>query len=415
MSRDSQSRLRRGCLFGVLAALFAVRAAPAQDELLDAIGDNLKFNTSDGVFAGKISGLFDLEEYYVQQPPPGLVYTDHNFLFSPRITLNLDLQIGPQIYIFAQARADRGFDPSEDSNGQIRADQYAVRYTPWEDGRFNVQVGKFATVVGTWARRDDSWENPFVTAPSLYENQSGIWDIAAAPFGAVLNSWTDTSKDLRLPIIWEGAYTSGASVFGSIGKFDYAAEVSNAAVASRPDSWSVTQVSFGNPVYSGRIGYRPDESWNFGVSSSVGTYLRPEAVDTLVPGENLDDYREILIGEDASWAWHHWQFWAECYETRFQVPTVGDADTLAYYIEAKYKFSPEWSTALRWNQQLYNTIPDGFGNQTSWGSDLGRIDAAVTYRFSPHMQAKLQYSFIDQDVPERLQQSFVAAQFTVRF
>jgi predicted porin len=121
------------------------------------------------------------------------------------------------------------------------------------------------------------------------------------------------------------------------------------------------------------------------------------------------------VAQDVSFAWHHLQIWAECYETRFQIPTVGNADTLAYYVEAKYKFTPNFSAALRWNQQLFNTVPDGMGGMPSWGSDIKRIDAAFTYRFSPHLQAKLQYSFIDQDDPVFTHQSLVAAQITLRF
>ena len=45
----------------------------------------------------------------------------------------------------------------------------------------------------------------------------------------------------------------------------------------------------------------------------------------------------------------------------FQVPRVGDADTFAYYLEGKYKFTPQLFGALRWNQQLFATVPDGLG------------------------------------------------------
>jgi hypothetical protein len=412
-----KSGSRRAFVFLLIALALSLllRSAHAQEDFFDAVDDHLKFSAYHNAVQGRISGQFDLEEYYVQQPPPGLIYEDHSFLFNPRLTLNLDVQIGKQFYLFAQARADRSYDPSSESDGQVRADQYALRYTPWEDGRLNLQVGKFATVVGTWARREDSWDNPFLTAPLVYENLTGIWDIAAAPSGAVLNGWTASDKSLRLPVIWEADYSSGASIFGSIGKFDYAAEIANSALSARPDSWSVTAIGFGNPTYSGRLGYRPDEAWNLGVSSSVGTYLQPVASSTLAPGEGLDDYREITIAQDAGFAWHHLQLWAEVYETRFQIPTVANADTLAYYVEAKYKFTPQFFAAVRWNQQLFNTIPDGMGGTTSWGSNANQIDVAFTYRFTPHIQAKIQYSFLDQDAPVQEKQSFAAAQFTVRF
>ena len=409
------SRCSGPFLPAIMAFFVIVRVACGSDDFLDALDDNLKFSTSNGGVEGRISGLLDLEEYYVQQPAPGLIYENHSFLFNPRLTLNLDVQIGPQFYLFAQARADRGFDPSSKSDGQVRADQYALRYTPWEDGRVNLQVGKFATAVGSWSKRYESWENPFVTAPLLYENQTSVSDVAAPPHGTVLNGFSTTNKDTQLPIIWGPSYTSGASIFGSIGKFDYAVEIKNAAISSPPYSWSATSVGFGNPAYSGRVGWRPDEAWNLGVSSSVGTYLNPAASNYLPPTEGLDSYREITVAQDASFAWHHLEVWAECYETRFQVPAMGNADTIAYYVEAKYKFSPEFFAALRWNQQFFNTVPDGMGGNVAGGSDAGQIDAAFTYRFSPHLQAKIQYSFLDQDVPVREQHSFVAGQLTVRF
>src|SRR5271154_6608445 len=110
-------RFRRLCLLNALAVLFLAGRAAAQEDFLDSLDDHLKFSACQGALAGHISGLLDLEEYYVQQPAPSLIYEDHSFLFNPRLTLNLDAQLGPQVYLFAQARADRGFDPSAESDG----------------------------------------------------------------------------------------------------------------------------------------------------------------------------------------------------------------------------------------------------------------------------------------------------------
>src|SRR6202045_2633633 len=117
----------------------------------------------------RLSGTLDLEAYHFQQPAPGLIASKIDNLFNPRLTFFLDAQLGSQFYFFAQSRIDRGFDPT-DHGAQIRLDEYALRVTPWEDGRFTLQVGKFATVVGNWVPRHLSWENPFVDAPLVYEN-----------------------------------------------------------------------------------------------------------------------------------------------------------------------------------------------------------------------------------------------------
>jgi hypothetical protein len=132
-------------------------------------------------------------------------------------------------------------------------------------------------------------------------------------------------------------------------------------------------------------------------------------------GRDLDDYRELVLGQDASFAWHHLQLWAEFYEARFEVPRVGDADTFAYYFEAKYKFTPQLFGALRWNQQLFGKIDTGAAGSKRWSQDLERVDIAAGYRFTSHAQLKLQYSFQKQTSGPGDDNHLLAAQFTVRF
>jgi hypothetical protein len=413
---------------GIVVLCFAAlttAAFGADDYFLDQVDDALIFTAFQDSLRARLSGTFDLEGYFLQQPPPGLLFTDQDFLLNPRLTLFLDTQFGPHIYAFAQSRADRGFDPSED-NIQMRLDEYAIRFTPGDDARLNLQIGKFATVVGNWVPRHDSWTNPFVTAPLPYENQVGIWYMTAADSAAAILKWAHIQprssaaeeygdKPERMPVIWGPNYTSGAALEGTTGQVDYAAELKNASLSSRPESWSATNTNWRDPTVSGRLGYRPNEMWNLGLSASTGSYLSPTAKPTLPAGHSLDDYREIVLGQDAGFAWHYWQIWAECYETRFAIPLVGNADTVAYYFEAKYKFTPQFFGALRWNQQLFATIPDGANGSVRWGRDICRVDAAPGYRFTPHTELKIQYSIQHESLTSRWLSQMVAVQFTVRF
>ena len=226
---------------------------------------------------------------------------------------------------------------------------------------------------------------------------------------------TPTGKYAFNPVIWGPSYASGISVSGRLGRFDYAVEMKNASLSSRPESWYITENGFENPTFSSRIGFRPNEAWNFGFSGSEGPYFRREAESSLPPGRDISDYREFVLGQDISFAWHHLQLWAEFYEARFEVPNVGDADTFAYYVEAKYKFTPQLFGAVRWNQQLFNTINNGYGGKEHWSPDLGRIDVAATYRLTTHAQLKLQYSFQHETTAPGQDNHLLAAQFTVRF
>jgi hypothetical protein len=387
----------------------ALSASAFAQDFLDRVDEALTFSALHDNVRVRLSGLVDLEIFKVDQPPLGLIDTDHDVLFNPRLSLFLDSQLGSYVYLFVQSRIDRGFDPS-DAGAQIRLDEYALRITPWDDGRFNLQVGKFSTVIGNWIARHLSWDNPFITAPLPYENLTAVSDIAAPIPYDYFNS-KSASRYENNPLIWGPSYATGGSVAGRVGKFDYAAEIKNAPLSSRPESWDATRIGLDHPVFSGRIGFRPNESWNFGFSASNGPYFRPEAASTLPRGRGLDDFRQIVLGQDMSWARHHWQVWAEFYEVRFQVPRLGNADTFAYYVEGKYKFSPQLFAALRWNQQLFATVRDRMATGFSWAHDVWQIDAALGYRFTAHTQLKVQYSIQDADDTGHT----FAAQFTVRF
>ena len=220
---------------------------------------------------------------------------------------------------------------------------------------------------------------------------------------------------MRQPVIWGPSYASGGAILGRIGKFDYAAELKNTSLSSRPEAWDATETQWQHPTFSGRLGFRPNEMWTFGASTSTGTYLRPEAEPTLAPGHSLDDYRQIVIAQDIAFAWRHLQVWAEFFQTRFEIPTVGDVDTFAYYLEAKYKITPQLFGALRWNQQIFGTVRDSEGDRATWGRDVWRIDSSVGYRFTAHTQLKLQYSLQHEDSSPQEYGHTVAAQLTVRF
>ena len=384
------------------------------DDFFDRLDTALTFTAFQDNLRARLSGTIDLEVYHFEQPAPGLINSGIDNLFNPRLTLFLDAQVGSQIYFFVQSRIDRGFDPS-DHGAQIRLDEYALRITPWNDGRFTLQLGKFATVVGNWVSRHLSWDNPLVNAPLVYENVTPVSDKVAPASPLDFIRRFDHGKYEFNPVIWGPSYASGISVSGRLGQFDYAAEMKNSSLSSRPESWNVTAIGFDQPAFNARLGYRPNQIWNFGLSASDGSYFRPEAERTLARGRDIDDYRELVLGQDISFAWHHLQLWAEFYEARFEVPRVGDADTFAYYLEAKYKFSPQIFGALRWNQQLFGKIDNGSGGSIRWGQDLGRIDIAAGYRFTPHIQLKLQYSFQQETSGPRDDNHTVAAQFTVRF
>lgn len=395
-------------------ALLAIATSPVHaEDFAESISSALSYSAFDDQVRARLSGLLDLELYTFSGDAPGLIFTDDSHLFAPRLSLFLDAQLGAPLYFFSQARVDTGFDPSDDSLG-IRLDEYAMRLTPWEDGRLSVQAGCFATIVGTYVERHLSWDNPFINAPLVYENMTAIYDHEAPYDQADFADGLTHEKYEYNPVIWGPSYATGLSVSGKSGTLEYAAEIKNAGLASRPESWNGFDTGFDHSTVSTRIAWRPDMAWKLGLSASQGPYFTEEASSGLPIGTDINDYRQLVLGQDISFAWKHWQIWAEIYQARFEVPLAGDADTLGYYIEAKYKFTPNLFGALRWNQQFFDDVPDGLGGEVPWGRDIHRIDAALTWRFSTSAQAKIQYS-LQHESDGGGSSDLVAGQLTFRF
>jgi hypothetical protein len=401
-----------------VGAEMRIVAAPAGTEptpLLRRLNRPLVADLVGGRARVQLSGLLDIEGYYVDQRPPGLLFGGGNSFVNPRLSLFVDTRVGRAWYAFVEARADRGFDPRADS-AAFRFDQYFLRYTPFADGTVDVQVGKFATVVGNWVARHDSWTNPLVNAPLPYENVTTASDVKAPPSrSAFLDRRRIADKKREwVPLVWGPSYTSGAAVFMRRGAADLALEVKNASLSSRPAVWDARHRGFAHPTVSGRVGWRPSAAWGLGASLSGGTYLRDD-VDARAAGFRVGAHQQELAAVDATYAWRHVQLWAEAFVGRFEVPRVGNADRVAYYVEGRYKLTPRFFAALRWNEQFFGDVENDAGRDRSWDQDAWRVDAALGCRVDRHVQAKLQYSYTHQRGALQQGEQLVAAQVTLKF
>lgn len=409
-------------LAGLLAAATTLAAS---DEFFDRLQEALTVSAAEGRVRARASGTVDFEGYDLQQPATGLIQTAGRRLFVPRATTFLDAQFGPRVYAFAQMRVDRGFDPGRRPL-EARLDEYALRVRPWNGRYLNLQIGRFGTIVGNWVHRHGSWTDPFITAPGPYENLTGVWDTEAVRATGQLLRWSHlrggpysaeqvvAEKAVRLPIVWGPAYATGAALSGDFGRIRYAAEVKLGSLSASPDAWLHAREQRHHPTVSARLAWRPSQTWEIGASASEGSYLREGADATLAPGRSRSDYRQRVVAQDIVFAWRHLQVWTEIFAARFEIPTVGDADTIAYYAEAKYKFTPQLSGAVRWNQQLHGTLPER-GADLRWGQNTWRVDLAPAYRFTPHTQIKLQYSLQRGDAGTHTFTRTLATQFTVRY
>jgi len=315
--------------------------------------------------------------------------------------------------LHAQAAADRGFDPGETTHGDARIDELFVEAHFTDAGRLSLRVGKFASSFGGWIARHLAWDNPMITAPLIYEDVLPMTDRTAPLNEAAFASRRNTVDKQRdwVPIVWGPSYTSGASLSGSTDTVDATVEVKNAALSSRPETWDVFAGGYEtDPSVTGRLRWHPTEAWWFGGSASRGPYLQDDAKPTLPVGKHIDDYDQTTFGVDASYEHRRLQLWAELVHAKFDTPVVGDVEALSGFIEARYKATAQVWVGARWNQSWFDDAP---GTDASWNRDMRRLDLALGYRHTAHLEVKAQYSLSDQAGREIDGEHLFAAQFVL--
>ena len=381
----------------------------------DTLDEKTRFDSDALGLHADLSFMTDATLFVPELPAQGLLTSDDQVFFVPRLITFFDVQMGDRLTLHTHMRADRGFDPGAAPDGEVRLDEYYLQARILKDDDLNVRVGKFGTAFGSWAKRSLSWNNPIVTAPMAYEDVLTVSDqrIPLSVNQFVHRRDVSDKKNLWLPILWGPSYATGLSVSDRIDWVEYALEVKNASISSSPEVWDAAQVGFPtNPTVTGRVGLHPAPEWSLGTSVSHGAYLQANTASSLPIGSSVNDFTQTTWGIDAGYEHGRWQIWSELIGTRFEVPRVGALEAVSGFIEAKYKLTADLWTAFRWNQAAFGDVP---GLDLSWDRNGWRSDIALGWRLSENIQAKLQYSLGDKSGQEPEGNHLGALQLVMKF
>src|SRR5215212_8352190 len=103
----------------ILALALTLVAARGQ-AILDKIDERLYIECPKCEYRTDLSVLADLEAYTIDEHAPGLLFSNHDVLIQPRLSLFLDTSLGKHLYSLVQFRVDRGFDPGSKPDGEAR-------------------------------------------------------------------------------------------------------------------------------------------------------------------------------------------------------------------------------------------------------------------------------------------------------
>ncbi len=378
----------------LLHALLSITILPCafSEGWRDVVAQPLVVQAADGDPWAQLSLLADLTAYVADEPPPGLLFDTDGSFVQPRVGVLLDAGMGPRLTAHLQLQIDRGFDPGEKRQGDIRLDEYYLQANVFDAARVQLRLGKFATAFGGWVSRHRTSDNPLISAPLPYEDMVTITDdgAPASVDAFVIRRNLPENKHSWLPVVWGPSYATGASASGGLGDFDLVLEIKNASISSRPETWDTLEDGFSiDPTFTGRLAWHPTPEWTLGLSHSRGPYLQDIARLRLPAGKEVDDYEQNTTAMDLTFERRQLQLWAEVMHSTFQVPRVGDADLVTGFVEVRYKAAPRWWLAGRWNRTIFDQVAD---STDRWDRNLTRIDVGVGFRQDANLLFKLEYN-----------------------
>ncbi|MEQ1852866.1 MAG: hypothetical protein ABMA01_14905, partial [Chthoniobacteraceae bacterium] len=133
------------------------------------------------------------------------------------------------------------------------------------------------------------------------------------------------------------------------------------------------------------------------------TYLRSDAEFTLLPGEERSDFSHTVVGGDVRWSHHQFQVLGEVMASRFATSSAGNQDSLAYYLEGRWKVNSTIFLATRWAQQWNDDFaPEAGGGIRGYTREIWRATAAAGFRVTENVLVKAEYSYNGADAKENV-------------
>ena len=407
--------------------------ADPMESFLERLRQFQSFGTEDGQISFNADLWLTLDYMVFSTPPPGFIQTSNGQIFAPTLSGLFTLDISKHLEFVFLGLVNRGFDPTETSV-QSQPAEYYTQLTPFDTPVLNFKGGKFQTAFGQWTNRHFSTQNSLINAPMMYGQMTSVTDGNAgagiAPDTTAMVARKNVAPPVTkwIPIVWGPSYASGFQLNGTVGtlqQLDWAFEMKNASLSSRPQEWDLWNRGFNYPTFTARAGYRPDAAWNIGVSGSSGSYISQAAYDrfstTSKAGSSISESRQNVVGTDISYAHGPIELWSEFAWSQYEVPdakagkAVGNIGAYSYFIESKWKFMPQFWLSGRWNQQLYSNVTPAGGSETPWYNNLWRADACLGFKINRFTQFKVQYSYTEEEGTVDPGQNLFAVELVIQF
>jgi hypothetical protein len=165
----------------------------------------------------------------------------------------------------------------------------------------------------------------------------------------------------------------------------------NSVPSSAPESWGwdADGIEHGSPVLGALLSVTP--ALSVGASWSTGPFLETPLGGTLPAGADRWDFRQRIVGLEATYSRGPAVVRSEVFFDRWDIPNVDlPAEDVAWYVEGQSDLVAGLWLAARLGGVHYATLA-GSGASAPWDYDLRRIQLAAGYRIVRNAEIKAEW------------------------
>ena len=336
--------------------------------------------------------------------------------FSLEAHLFFHAILSPRTKVFVKLHA------SADDRSRVNVESLAIT-TKLGYGWPVLEVGRFQSNFGRFPQRFLPMDNPLCGEPLIYTYPTNLPTDQVPQSAADL--LTQRGHGDNLQFAGYGSGTSGQSLVsgswnlnglkfaGHQEEFSYSLALSNEQAA-----WSSNFDPNDNKALTLHLGYKPSLPLGFGLSYSHGAYL--EHAIGAVPAYkslHLGDFEANSLGFDFDYAEGPFRFFAEVVYNDWQTPFIPQGlHVTGWFLEPRYKISPELYVALRLEHTHFSEVPVG-GTSQPWDFDVGRLELGLGYIIERDLRLKASYQFnrTGGALPDDPEDNLVQAQLVAAF
>ncbi len=314
---------------------------------------------------------------------------DHDALRTLRVRVLGEWRISQHYSILGELRIE--------NRDTIDAAALYLRWRPWLDRDFDVQVGRLPPVIGAFARHAYGRDNIVIGFPLAYQYLTSLrTDAQPATPDDVLRmrgrGWRPTfpvgsqSEAGGVPLVSAFDWDTGIEAHWHHGIVDYAGAVTRGAPAS--PSFNESR---GGAELSGRVAVAPLPGVTVAGSVARGHWVDRALLSTFP--ESMQRSAQSVVGVDGEYGRGRLLIRAEWLRSSFEVPLLGSAAPLTAsteFVEGRYRFHPRWQVSARVERlgfsEIQGTINGGL--PTPWDAPVERIEYVLGYRAARNLEVR---------------------------